>query len=283
VCPASESWSDQRRTLAAKLAHECLDARLGEHVGDALRGHVGGLQREEGVEQPVDFGWLGLEIPVTGKLLQLAFFRAQAAAHRGAQLLFDELRAGPAQGEPHAVIGRLLMRQKGKRIDDVLPTRRLTQQREQIDFVLATDPPEQVVQIGAAEQSGRIAAPEREIEICMLAADETDDLQRPFALQSERPEKRRQTGAVETRHQERSHAEPVADMMLPGRQEIEPLIGRGDRFAFQAAPHGLCRREIGENLGPGNQLVVKPARRCEPRNRRSRVGCNILAGTRKRA
>ena len=85
----------------------------------------------------------------------------------------------------------------------------------------------------------------------MLGAEEAGDPKRPHLPAAERPQEQRPTGEIEPDDDERHDAAAGADMVLPGGQQIEALIGGGPRIvAFERAPERLGGRHVVEDLDP---------------------------------
>ena len=90
-----------------------------------------------------------------------------------------------------------------------------------------------------------VAAPQRHVEIGVLAAEELDDAQAGDGAAAQRPDKERRSFAVEADDKAGRHAGRFAEMTVPEPQEIIGLIRRGQRAGLlERAPIRLGVGEV---------------------------------------
>src|SRR5580700_2233099 len=95
----------------------------------------------------------------------------------------------------------------------------------------------------------------------MLGAEESDKPERPRPLAAERQQEQRLAAVIEPDDDERSDAFADADMMLPGCQQVEALVGcRPGVGPLEVAPERLSGAQVfkdhdlGEPAGAGQGL-----------------------------
>jgi hypothetical protein len=87
----------------------------------------------------------------------------------------------------------------------------------------------------------------------VLAAHETGGANAVPVSQRERQQQQRPVFAVIGNNDERLKLLALSDLTLPGRQEIEPLKGRGKvLLVLKAAPHRRNLAEIVKNIDAGD-------------------------------
>src|SRR5205809_4044796 len=129
------------------------------------------------------------------------------------------------------------MRQQGKRIGQIAPASRLLVQCEDVGFGSLRYRRYQAFEIGLRCACGEIAIEQRHVEGGMLAAHETGATRAVDMLEREREQHQRTAFRVIGDHYKGNEAFALADVPLPGTEEVEPLIWRERGLrAFQAAP-----------------------------------------------
>ena len=135
------------------------------------------------------------------------------------------------------------MRQQGKRIGQVAPANRLLLQREDVGFGSLRDRRYQAFEIGLRCARGEIAVEQRHVEGGMLAAHETGATRAVGVPEREREQHQRTAFRVVGDHDKGSEAFALANLPLPGAEEVEPLIRREEGLrAFQACARCLRRQ-----------------------------------------
>ena len=152
----------------------------------------------------------------------------------------------------HAVVDGTLVRQQRERVGDAVPAERLAEQHQQVDAVAAgCDAVEDVVEVLRRDGRRDVAPPQADVEIGVLGAEELHDVQRADVGAAERPEERRLAVVVEADDDERRDPGARADVLLPGGEKVEALIGRCERAAgLETAPERLRRRHGRRILRP---------------------------------
>ena len=126
------------------------------------------------------------------------------------------------------------MRQQSKRIGQIAPAKRLLMQREDVGFGSLRYRRYQAVEIGLRDACGEIAIEQRHVEGGMLAAHETCATRAVGVPERERQQQQRTPLCVVGDHDEGNETFALADLPLPGTEEVEPLIRReGGLRAFQ--------------------------------------------------
>ena len=104
-------------------------------------------------------------------------------------------------------------------------------------------------QIVSGGVGGKLPVPQRHVEGGVLATHETSDAKAKSLFERERQQQQRPTFGVIGDDNEGPETLTFTDLQLPGAQEIEPLIRRGELLLiFQTAPDRFCLAEIGENI-----------------------------------
>jgi hypothetical protein len=103
--------------------------------------------------------------------------------------------------------------------------------------------------VARVDRRHHVAAPKSEIEIGVLGTQELDDAERSHLLATERPDEDRLAGGVEAGDDERRDPALAPDVALPGGEQIEALVGRGERAAvLEPSPERLRRGHVLEDF-----------------------------------
>ena len=139
------------------------------------------------------------------------------------------------------------------------PFKRLAEQRDQVDVVtVKNDPLEDAVDVLSRYRRRDIPTPPANVEIRVLRSEKLYDVQRPAAGAAERPKERRLAFVTEADDDERRDAVARPDMLLPGGEEVEALVGGSECVArLDPPPERLGRRQIAEHLDR-NDLANAP-------------------------
>ncbi len=243
----------------ASLAQEFGRTVLGEHVVEALRRHVARLQREEAIEQAIDVGGARRrQVAIAVELLQLALLAAQARTHRGGEGVLERIIVRAREGQMRAYVDGCLVRQQRERICDPVPGQRLIEQRDEVDAVLC-DPCQDVVQGARRHRRDAVAPPKADVEVRVLRSQELHARDRARLAAAERPQQQWLAVVVEAGDDERCHAQARTDVPLPGREQVEALVGGRERVALlEAAPVRLRRRQVAEDLHARDRVRTPP-------------------------
>ena len=107
------------------------------------------------------------------------------------------------------------------------------------------NPRDYVVDIFGRYGRDQVAAPQPDIEACVLGAEEPDKPERPRPLAAERQQEQGLLAGIETDDDERCDTFPDADVMLPGCQQVEALVGgRPGVVPFEVVPERLCGAQV---------------------------------------
>ncbi len=146
------------------------------------------------------------------------------------------------------------MRQQPERVGGAGPGQRLAGQPKQVGP--ADEPLQYRAQVVGADALGHVAAPDRHVEIGMLAAEELGNAQAAEAAASERPKEQRRAFGAESDHDEGGDAGRAADVTLPEAEEIVALVGGAQAVAlFERPPMRLGFRHILDDLDPRDAVV----------------------------
>ena len=168
----------------------------------------------------------GDAVAIAGQRLQLAFLALQAAAQR----IADPRGRLGARRHDHqrAIVDRGLVRQHRHRVRQIPPAQRLLVQRQNVGLGSRADRRNQRVEIGAGYARGEFAVPQRHVEGRVLAAHETCGANAVFMPQRQRQQQQRPAFGVVGDDDEGQKVFAGSDLPLPGAEEIEPLIRRGE-------------------------------------------------------
>ena len=151
------------------------------------------------------------------------------------------------------------MRQQGKWIGHIAPANRLLMQREDVGFGSLRDRRDQAFEIGLRCACGEIAVEQRHVEGGMLAAHETGATCAVGVPEREREQYQRTAFRVVGDHDKRNEAFALADLSLPGTEEVEPLIRREEGLrAFQLAPDAFRSSEVVNDVDAGDAARLRP-------------------------
>jgi hypothetical protein len=132
-------------------------------------------------------------------------------------------------------------------------------QCQHISFATLRDHGNQCFHIGSGRGCREFAVPQRHVEGRMLAAHEVCDI--PAVPAPEREQQQRPALGVGGDHDEGAKAVAIADLALPGREEVKPLIGSvGLLLLFEFAPDRLGLAENGKNIDGGDAAGLRPHR-----------------------
>src|SRR6188472_621673 len=116
------------------------------------------------------------------------------------------------------------MRQQRKRIGQIAPAKRLLMQREDVGFGSLRYRRYQTVEIGLRYSCGEIAIEQRHVEGGMFAPHETSATRAIGVPEREREQHQRAAARVVADHDKGNEAFALADLPLPGTEEVEALI-----------------------------------------------------------
>jgi hypothetical protein len=151
------------------------------------------------------------------------------------------------------------MRQQGKRIGQIAPAKRLLMQGEDVGFGSLRDRRYQAFEIGLRCACGEIAVEQRHVEGGMLAAHETGATGAVGVPERERQQQQRTAFRVIGDHDEGDEAFALADLPLPGAEEVEPLIRReGGLSRLPAAPDAFRGGEVVNDVDGGDAARLRP-------------------------
>src|ERR1700712_4868109 len=131
------------------------------------------------------------------------------------------------------------MWQQCERVRQIPPAQRLLTQREDIGAAAGCYPRYQGREVGDGGACGKVPVPQRHVESGVLATHETSGANAVPVSQRERQQQHRPVFSVIGNNDEWLKLLALSGLTLPGRQEIEPLKGRGKvLLVLKAAPHG---------------------------------------------
>ena len=150
------------------------------------------------------------------------------------------------------------MRHQGQRIGQVAPADRLLVQREDVGFGSLRYRCDQAFEIGQRCARGEIAVEQRHVESGMLAAHEAGATRAVGMPECEREQQQRTALGVVGDDNKGSKAFALADLTLPGIEEVEPLIWReGGVRAFQLAPDVFGGGEVVNDVDAGDAARLR--------------------------
>jgi hypothetical protein len=152
------------------------------------------------------------------------------------------------------------VRQQRERVPRTVPFQRLLIEGKHVEpRILPADLRDDVARIVCRGGRREVAAPERHVEVRVLAAGKAGDAERAERLCHQRKQHDGPALGVACEHRQRLCAEADADVALPGIDEIEALIGCCGLAALQRTPFALDGAVVFENLDAGDL----PDRRCQ--------------------
>ncbi len=118
------------------------------------------------------------------------------------------------------------------------------------------DPLNQRIEIGRRGGGREIPLPQRHVEGRMLAAHEAGDTDAVFGSCHERQQQQRPPLDVAGDDNAGLKIVSGSDVLLPGRQKIEPLIGRRELGRLEAAPDRFGRAQIMKDVDMCNASLA---------------------------
>ena len=151
------------------------------------------------------------------------------------------------------------MRQQGERIGQVAPAQRLLMQRKDVGFGSLRNRRHQFFEIGLRRACGEIAVEQRHVEGRVLAAHEAGATRAIGMAERERQQQQRTAVGVVGDDDEGNQAFALADLPLPGAEEVEALIrSEGSLGGFEAAPGTFRGGEIVDDVDAGDAARLRP-------------------------
>ena len=247
-----------RKLRHAGVADELLDAGIGEHVGQFLLRHPLRLDGKEPVEQPLDVGVRCRDVTSDSRR-RACSLRSLPLSRRRNEL---EIRAVGGSSGTIFISGQSLAEAwcgnsaigfgTPRQFRGCWPSASTSASaRARIADTSAS-------RSAAPAVGGEFPVPQRHVEGGVLAAHETRGANAVLVAERERQQQQRPALGIMGDHDEGAMTLARADLPLPGAEEIEALIRRGELLdVFEAAPDGLGLAEIVENIDAGDAADLR--------------------------